>query len=52
MGIDIKAYWNELNKMYGLDLEMPEEIKFDAAEFHNDLAMGASFDSAMQKNMN
>lgn len=46
-----KEYWEELNREYGLDLEMPEEIKLDIAAVQNDMAMGMSFDAAMQNNM-
>lgn len=45
-----KEYWNELNKMYGLDLEMPNEIKLDMSAVQYDMAMGNSFDAAMQNN--
>lgn len=46
-----KEYWEELNKEYGLDLEMPEELNLDMEAVKYDMAMGMSFDSAMQNNM-
>lgn len=50
MNESIKEYWNELNEMYGLNLEMPEELK-SAHGVQFDMAMGKTFDSAMQNNM-
>ena len=57
MGEDIIKLWNELNEMYGLDLEMPTGLKEDVENFKMsgvlyEMAMGKSFDSAMQNNMN
>lgn len=46
-----KAYWKELNEMYGLDLEMPKEIKLDMSAVHYDMAMGSGFDDAVQRNL-
>lgn len=46
-----KAYWDELNKMYGLDLEMPEELKLNMSAVQYDMAMGSSFDDAVQRNL-
>lgn len=53
----IKAYWNELNAMYGTETEMPEGLIDDATNFNmNDvkyeMAMGKTFDDAMQSSMN
>lgn len=45
--------WEELNKQYGLNLEMPKELKkWNCEEIKNDMLMGESFDSATQKYMN
>lgn len=57
MSEDIIKLWNELNEMYGLDLEMPTGLKEDVENFKMsgvlyEMAMGKSFDSAMQNNMN
>ena len=57
MNEEISKFWDELNKMYGLDLEMPKELEKDAENFKmNDvqyeMAMGKSFDAAMQSGMN
>lgn len=54
--MSIKEYWDELNKMYGLDLEMPVGLEEDAKNFKMsdvqfDMAMGKSFDAAMQSGM-
>lgn len=51
-----KEYWDELNKMYGLDLEMPLGLEEDAENFKMsdvliEMALGDSFDGAMQRNM-
>lgn len=46
-----KEYWEELNKEYGLDLEMPEELNSDVSAIQYDMAMGMSFDAATQNNM-
>ena len=46
-----KEYWEELNKEYGLDLEMPEELSLDVSAIQYDIAMGMSFDAATQNNM-
>ena len=48
-----KEYWEELNKMYGTDLEMPENIDgiVDMSDIEFDVAMGMSWDAAMQKDM-
>lgn len=46
-----KEYWEELNREYGLDLEMPEELNLDMGAVQYDMAMGMSFDAAMQNNM-
>lgn len=53
---EIKAIWEELNKENGLDMEMPEELvdwanDFDEADFQYRLAMGDTFDGAMQHTM-
>lgn len=45
-----KAYWEELNKMYGLNLECPEDIDMDSNAVAFDMAMGNSFDNASQRN--
>lgn len=47
----LKKYWKELNEMYGLDLEMPKEIKMDPAAVAYEMAMGKSFDSTSQNDM-
>ena len=55
----VKEFWDELNKTYGTDLEMPAGIDGDAeisededmSDIEFDMAMGMSFDAAMQKNM-
>lgn len=49
--MSIKEYWDELNKMYGLDLEMPEIGDFDAEQFVADLINGSSIDAAFQRDM-
>ena len=54
---EVKAFWEEYNKEYGLEMDFPEELvdwleNFDDAEFNHRLAMGDSFDSAMQYTMN
>lgn len=54
---EIEAIWKEYNEMYGLDMEMPEELvdwtnNFDEADFQHRLAMGDTFDGAMQHTMN
>ena len=50
-----RDYWNELNKLYGTDLEMSEEVEanseFDMEAVAFDMAMGKSFDSATQQDM-
>lgn len=49
-----KEYWAELNKMYGLDMEMPEELEadnFSMSDVEYEMAMGKSFDGAMQSKM-
>lgn len=46
-----KKYWDELNEMYGLDIEMPKDLKLDMSAVQFDIAMGHSIDSAMQYNM-
>lgn len=47
----VGEYWNKLNKMYGLELEIPEEIKIDPKAVEYEMAMGKSFDSAVQNKM-
>ena len=52
----LHLYWEELNKMYGTDIEMPKALEEDVANFNMsdvayEMAMGGSFDGAMQKNM-
>lgn len=54
--MSVKEYWDELNKMYGLDLEMPKGLEEDAKNFNMkdveyEIAMGKSFDGAMQRSM-
>lgn len=54
--MSVKEYWAELNEMYGIDIEMPSELENDVANFkmsdvEYEMAMGGSFDGAMQKNM-
>ena len=44
-------YWNELNEMYGLNLEAPESIDLDMDAVEYDMAMGCSFDDAIQRNL-
>lgn len=46
-----KVYWNELNKIYGLNIEEFEELKLDMSAAQYDMAMGSSFDDAMQRNL-
>ena len=54
-----KEFWDELNKMYGTDVKMPAGIDGDAelsdnedlSDIEFDMAMGMSFDAAMQKDM-
>ena len=46
-----KTYWDELNKMYSLDLEAPEGFKLDMSAVQYDMAMGSSFDNAVQRNL-
>ena len=49
--MSVKEYWDELNEMYGLDLEMPEELAKSTKDVQFDMAMGKSFDAAMQSGM-
>ena len=46
----VEEYWNELNKMYGLDLELPKDFDLNPKtdEIAYEMAMGKSFDNAMQ----
>lgn len=46
-----KEYWDELNKMYGTDFELPNEIIEGVSDIETDMAMGMSFDAATQKDM-
>ena len=46
-----KEYLEELNKEYGLNIEMPEELNFNMSAVQFDLSMGMSFDAAMQNNI-
>ena len=47
---ELKKYWDELNKEYGLDFEFPKD--FDTSdkteEIEAALICGATFDSAIQ----
>jgi len=55
----VKEFWDELNKMYGTDVKMPAGIDGDTeisdnedlSDIEFDMAMGMSFDAAMQKDM-
>lgn len=54
--MSIKEYWDELNRMWGTDIELPEGIEQDVEHFSMsdvlyDVAMGNSFDNAMQRGM-
>lgn len=51
-----KEIWEELNKKYGTYMEMFEDMEEDLADFSMDdvryeMAMGSSFDDAMQRSM-
>ena len=48
---EIKRYWEELNEMYGTCFDMPDKLEFDEDQFRHDIAMGQTFDAAMQKDM-
>ena len=53
---EIKAIWEAYNKEYGLDMEMPEGMEEDIENFRMEdveyeMAMGSSFDDAMQRSM-
>lgn len=48
---EIRKYWDELNEMYGTEIEMPAEMVLEMSETKRLLAMGYSFDAAMQSNM-
>ena len=52
MNEEISKFWNELNEMYGLNLEMPKELKISATDVQFDMAMGKTFDSAVQSRKN
>ena len=54
---EIREIWEAYNKEYGLDMEMPETLVEDVKSFsmHDvqyEMAMGSSFDDAMQRGMN
>ena len=54
---EIEAMWKEYNEMYGLDMEMPEGMiedleNFSMKDVEYEMAMGGSFDGAMQRTMN
>lgn len=54
---EVNAIWEAYNKEYGLDMEMPAELMEDLENFSMDdvmfdMAMGDSFDGAMQRTMN
>ena len=48
--MNIREYWEELNKMYGMDLEFPNDVDFNnnSEEVKARVACGESIDSAMQ----
>ena len=48
-----KEYWDSLNEMYGLNLEMPKGLDepLNTAEIEFDIAMGRTFDGATQREM-
>lgn len=51
-----KEIWESLNKEYGSDIEMPEDMaedlkNFNMADVEYEMAMGSSFDDAMQRSM-
>ena len=47
---EMREYWEELNKMYGMDLEFPNDIDFNdnSKEVRAKVVCGESIDSAMQ----
>lgn len=51
---DIMKYWNELNKMYGTDIEFPEDLDLSdhSAEIKARVACGETIDSAIQSTFN
>jgi transcription elongation factor GreA-like protein len=55
MNETIKEYWEELNNMWGTDIELPEGLEQDIEQSLSDVlydvAMGNSFDNAMQRGM-
>ena len=49
-----REYWKELNEMYGTNLDFPEGLETEDFSMNDvlfDMAMGETFDGAMQKNM-
>lgn len=50
----IKAYWNELNEMYGTDIEFPKDMDLSdhSAEVKARIACGETIDSAIQSTFN
>ena len=46
-----KKYWEELNKQWGTNIPCPTSIDLDMEAVAYDLAMGDSFDGAIQRNL-
>lgn len=46
-----KALIRELNEMYGTDVPIPDSIDLDLDAVQFDMAMGSSFDDAVQRNL-
>ena len=43
--------WNKLNEQWGTNIPCPESIELDMEAVAYDLAMGDSFDGAIQRNL-
>ncbi len=50
--MNIKEYWEELNKMYGTDLEFPKmDLADHSEEINARISYGESIDSAIQSTL-